>query len=112
MLLCYHLPNRYSWIEATARTLGVRRFHRYRFSRREAAALLEAAGLERVEWGRYALLPRNLWELLPGWLADSAPTVHGWNALDAMLERPGALLCQNHYAVARRPTAEAGNAPA
>src|SRR5271154_5210641 len=61
--LCYHLPNRFSYIEAASRRAGQRKargdFHRHRFTERDIRGLCRDAGLALIESGRYGFLPRN-----------------------------------------------------
>lgn len=105
VLICCHLPNRYSYIEAISRRLASRRargdFHPYRFTDRDIRDLCREAGFTLLEMGRYGFLPRNSLNRLPATLRD-APVVaavldHG----DALLERLFSPIVQNYYFVAR-----------
>ena len=63
--ICYHLPNRYSFIEAASRRAGQRKangdFHRHRFTGRDIRELCRDAGLallgQRTVWLPAAQLP-------------------------------------------------------
>jgi SAM-dependent methyltransferase len=101
LFLCFHLPNRFSWIEALAGAVG-RGHHEHRYSGAEVAALIERAGLEIVERGLYAFLPRNGLSRLPGFVSDSTGFARVLNRIDDALAGPGATICQNRYVVARR----------
>lgn len=106
VLLCYHLPNRYSYIEAMSRLPGRRRaagdFHRYRFTRRDIRRLCRESGFAVIEGGRYGLLPRNSFNRLPTGWRDAPALSAAVNRADDLLERVFSALAQNHYFVARR----------
>ncbi len=105
VFICYHLPNRYSYIEAASRRFGRKKklcdFHRYRFSARDIDGLCRAAGLSVVESGRYGFLPRNSLNGLPARLRDSRFLTAALNRGDAVLERLFSPVVQNYYFVAR-----------
>jgi SAM-dependent methyltransferase len=101
--ICYHFPNRYSWIEFLARR--TERFsHPYLFDTQDIHALVGATPLQLQRWGRYALLPRNIWQTglarHPRW-GPIAGTLY--NQLDQLLGRLLPFICQNYYFVARKP---------
>jgi SAM-dependent methyltransferase len=103
--ICYHLPNRFSYIEALSRCLRSRgakeTFHRFRFTTTDIHRLCEASGLELLEIGRYGFLPRNSMNALPRWLRDSVSLARAVNRGDAVLESVFSLFVQNHFFVAR-----------
>ena len=103
LFLCYHLPNRYSWIEFLARR--TQRFsHTYRFTQTDIRRLTSAAALELWEMGRYAPLPRNLWQ--SPWLRHPrwGPRIAiAYNYLDWALSWPLSFVSQNYYFVAYKP---------
>jgi SAM-dependent methyltransferase len=105
VFVCYHLPNRYSYIEALSRRLGDRGkggdFHRYRFTARDILDLCLEAGLSVVDSGRYGFLPRNSLRRLPGRLRNSRALASALNRSDAVLERLFSAVVQNYYFVAR-----------
>ncbi len=109
-LLLFHLPNRFSHVEALAR-LARRRaevpahdaFHRFRYSGREVAALVAKSGLELEARGLYGFLPRNAFARLPARLRGSERLAALIDAADDVLTGPLGAICQNHFAVARRP---------
>ena len=105
VFICYHLPNRYSYIEAASRRLGERKklcdFHRYRFTGRDIRVLCQDAGFAVVDSGRYGFLPRNSLNRLPARLRDSQMLSAALNRSDAVLERLFSPVVQNYYFVAR-----------
>lgn len=101
--ICYHFPNRYSWIEFLARR--TQRFsHPYLFTAQDIRALVEATPFQLLNLGRYALLPRNIWQTPiarhPRWgpLAGSL-----YNQLDRVVGGLLPIVCQNYYFVVRKP---------
>lgn len=55
---CYHLPNKYSWIEFVSRSLG-KWSHAFRYSRADVLKIFSSAGMSVDGLGRYGVLPRN-----------------------------------------------------
>ncbi|HYB12300.1 MAG TPA: class I SAM-dependent methyltransferase [Myxococcota bacterium] len=108
LFVCWHLPNRWSWIEAIADRLPGKHHHAYRFSVSQIDALLTAAGLERVLLRRYGFLPRNLWgrSFLRG-LGQRRAVARAWDALDHVLGWGFSIACQNLAFVARKPRTDA-----
>lgn len=104
VFLCFHLPNRYSWIDAAVRVTRISPGHRFRYTSRDVGQLVRGAGLELLETRRYALLPRNpLHLLLPGRLVHSERFARLYDAADSGLVRLLPWICTNHYLVARAP---------
>jgi SAM-dependent methyltransferase len=103
VFVCYHFPNRTSWIEYVAEKLGREHRHVYRFARRDIERLVRGAGLELLEVERYGFLPRNSLSRLPAALASSRAFARLWDGLDAALARVFAPLCQNWLFAARKP---------
>jgi len=105
VLICYHLPNRYSYIEAASRRLGERKrlgdFHRYRFTGRDIRNLCAGASLAVIDSGRYGFLPRNSLNGLPNRLRNAQFLTSALNRGDAVLERLFSPVLQNYYFVAR-----------
>jgi SAM-dependent methyltransferase len=109
-LICSHLPNRYSLIEWASRRLfrdapedEHRRYHLYRFSRRDAVRLFEDAGFRVTLSRRYGFLPRNILGHLPVATRNSLAATRLANGVDRMLEVPLAAITQNLLIVGRRP---------
>jgi SAM-dependent methyltransferase len=106
VFICYHFPNRYSWIEYLAQF--TQRFsHPYLFTQKDIRSLVTATPLELVEMGRYALLPRNIWQS-PRLreVTWSEPLAAFYNQLDTALGRLLPIICQNYYFVARKQLSE------
>ena len=106
IFVCYHFPNKYSWIEYLARFTS-RFSHAYLFTASDIRALVGATQLDLLEMGRYALLPRNIWQspsLRTGGWGPLIATLY--NHLDTALGRLIPTLCQNYYFVARKGFAE------
>jgi SAM-dependent methyltransferase len=101
--VCWHFPNRWSWIDLLARALPGKHRHLYRYSRADIAALVAGAGLELLEVRSYGILPRNSLHRLLGPARDAAWAARLWDALDAALAVPLRPFVQNHAFVARKP---------
>jgi SAM-dependent methyltransferase len=103
VLICYHLPNRCSYIEAISRRLHRKdgSFHDYRFTEDDIESLCREAGLAVLEKGRYGFLPRNSMNRLPVSVRDARVVTSILNRGDALLERMFNPIVQNHYFVAR-----------
>ncbi len=101
VLICYHLPNRFSYIEAASRRVPSSDAHRYRFTARDIRELCKRARLVAVDTGRYGFLPRNSMRRLPRRLRDSPLVTAAVNRGDAVLERLFSPIVQNYYFVAR-----------
>jgi SAM-dependent methyltransferase len=111
--VCYHLPNRYSYIEALNRlvhgpldpTMRIPwKYHKYRFTRIQVQALCEAAGFDVLEMHRYGAIPRNVLGRLPGPLRDSRALASAVNLVDVVLEKALLPVSQNlAFVSASRP---------
>jgi SAM-dependent methyltransferase len=107
---CYHFPNRYSWIDWSARRVPGKHHHEFRFTRRDIETLTAGAGLKLVEARRYGLLPRNFGHRMPRTLRGSRALASAWDLLDSLLAVPFSTFCQNYYFVALKaePAASSG----
>ncbi len=102
LFLCFHLPNRYSWIEPLSRRAG-RHYHRFRFTAAEVRTLADAAGFDVLELRRYGVLPRNLWGSARLRRVGNCWAVAAlYDALDAMLSVVLSPVCQNYLFVGRK----------
>jgi SAM-dependent methyltransferase len=108
VLVCWHFPNRWSWIDLVARRVPGKHRHLYRYTRGDVRRLVADAGLGLLETRRYGLLPRNAAHRLLGPARDAGWAAACWDALDAALTPPLGGLAQNHGFVARKPGAPAG----
>lgn len=109
--VCYHLPNRYSYIEALNRlvhgpldpTMRIPwKYHKYRFTQREIRALCEEAGFSMSEVQRYGAIPRNMLGRLPRALAHSHALTRVVDIADSLLETVLVPVTQNYAFVATR----------
>jgi len=101
--VCYHFPNRGSWIELAAALRRGKHRHPYVFGRGDIERLTRDAGLELLHVERYAFLPRNSLHALPGGLATSKRFARGYDRADELLARAFGPVCQNWAFVARKP---------
>lgn len=105
VLVAFHFPNRWSWIDLIAKRVPGKHHHLYRYTRGDVRRLVAASGLELVGTGRYAVLPRNTLHRVLGPLPDAHGVARAWDALDAGLGAVLGAIAQNHWFVARRPAA-------
>ncbi len=102
IFLCYHLPNRYSWIEAVLRLIG-RWSHQYRYTSSNIISLASSAGFEVVEVQRYAILPRNICGRgILKKVSSSCKIARLYNRIDDFLSTMLSPICQNYLCVARK----------
>lgn len=101
--LCYHFPNRWSWIDWVARRVPGKHHHEFRYRRGDIAALAAGAGLTLLGVRRYGLLPRNFGYRLPTVLRRSRTLARFWDGLDSLLAVPFSAFAQNYSFVARKP---------
>jgi cyclopropane fatty-acyl-phospholipid synthase-like methyltransferase len=109
VFVCFHFPNRSSWIDLIASHVPGKHHHVYRYGRDEVCEIVAGAGLYLVELQRYALLPRNVFSRLPPPLAASRRLADAWDALDAALGTLLSPLCQNWTFVAVREISKAAS---
>jgi ubiquinone/menaquinone biosynthesis C-methylase UbiE len=102
VFICYHFPNRYSWVDAVARFLPGTGHHAYRYTRTQIETLIQHADLERVEIASYAVLPRNPLHRLPARVVDSESFARRFDAVDRALGELLPAICTNHLVVARK----------
>lgn len=102
VFVCYHFPNKWSWIEFIARLSG-KWSHQYLYDRADVNALFNHDLWDILECNRYAVLPRNiLGRLLRGGLRNSPTISRLFDITDSFLSfflRPFA---QNWLVVARK----------
>ena len=101
--VCYHFPNRASWIEAAASLRRGKHHHPYRFVRADVLRLARDAGFELLHVERYGFLPRNTLHRLGDSLATSSSFARAWDAADSALGRVFGPVCQNWCFVVRKP---------
>jgi SAM-dependent methyltransferase len=103
VFLCYHFPNRWSWIEAVLRLRGGHYHHTFRYTGDDIRRLLADAGLELVELRRYGALPRNVLTRLPRRLAESLWLARAVDVTDRVLTRIVGPIAQSFAFVAANP---------
>ena len=100
--ICFHLPNRYSWIEALGRMIG-RWTHRYRYTFADILSLSSTIGFEVIEIRRYAILPRNIWWWgIPKGIGSSFQMARLYDRLESFLSVLLSPICQNYLFVAKK----------
>ena len=100
--ICYHFPNRWSWIEGLARCIPGKHYHPHRYTTRQIRDMVTLAGLSLVEVNLYAFLPRNIWNKAPKFLSNSKVVAAIWDFFDRVFERILAPICQNYFFVAQK----------
>ena len=94
VFFCYHFPNKFSWIDAIAKIIPYKLWHRYKFTKKNIETLNEAAGLTIQEIKRYAFLPRKRAGRFLRGIANKAAFVKLYNIVDKCL---GSMpICQNY----------------
>lgn len=99
--VCYHLPNRNSLVDAAARRLPIHH-HVYRYGSQDISRLVRSAGLELLDVGRYAILPRQPLTRLPSRARRSSGLARAYDLADGALSFLLSPLCTNYYFVARK----------
>lgn len=112
VFLCYHLPNRFSLIEALNRRFPSKHSHQFRYTRSDIESMCRLSGLELLTVTRYGALPRNLWHRAPSGVGDSPLVVRMWDALDFTLGSILSPWCQNYLFVGRKPVGRDVSRPA
>lgn len=100
VFLCYHLPNRGSWIEFLAQRFGSYH-HTYKYDRTMIEKIFDGA-LQIYTCKRYALLPRNSMRRLPQYIANNQYFSIAFDFVDSMLCRLLPWFNQNWFIVARK----------
>ena len=102
LFLCFHFPNKYSWVEALARRIPSKHHHPYTFTHKNIVSLNQAAGLAVEEVEGYAVLPRNELSRLPDGVKNSPCFVKTYNAADKFLKTVMPPVFQNYYFLSRK----------
>lgn len=102
IFVCYHFPNKGSWIEFLARLTG-KWSHRYLYGRNDVLRTFRQGRLNIVSCCRYGFLPRNSLRHLPiTSLRSSVRFARLINTLDAGLSLLASPICQNWLVVAQK----------
>lgn len=101
--ICYHCPNRLSWIEYLGKIITKKFHHNFRYTKAEINMLNLKTGFQLLEVGKYGILPRNSLGRLPNRLAYSEIFARFYDILDHLLSFIFAPFCQNYYFIAKKP---------
>lgn len=98
IFICYHFPNKYSWIEAISKYINSKYNHNFKFTKKDIKELNLKSDLELIEFRRYGIMPRNSFRIVPNYLFLA------WlfNLSDNLLSLIFNPFCQNYYFVSRR----------
>ncbi|MBN1875652.1 MAG: class I SAM-dependent methyltransferase [Anaerolineae bacterium] len=99
IFICYHFPNKYSWIEAIIKYIKNKYNHPYKYSRKDIYEMLKQTGWELIDTKRYGILPRLIFRTIPNRLC----LTNTFNTIDIFFSKLFPIICQNHYFVARKP---------
>lgn len=102
VFVCYHFPNRHSWIDRMARRFPGTHRHEFRYTAHDIRALAAGCGLRLDVLARYGCLPRNSAGGLPDLLARSRGLAGAWDAVDGVLGLVLGRWCQNWCWVGRK----------
>jgi ubiquinone/menaquinone biosynthesis C-methylase UbiE len=96
--ICFHLPNKYTWIEAVTRHMKSRYSHPYRYVEQNIVDMLKKTGFKKIESKRYGMLPRLVFRPIP----NNLILTKLFNGIDDILSGLVPVICQNNYFVAQR----------
>lgn len=105
---CFHLPNKYSWVEAFISVIykitAIRDSapHSRKFSRREVEELVKRSGLKLLEYRRYNFLPRNQIKRIFPNAVHSKYFIIIFEKLDSILSKFFPLICNQSYFCAEK----------
>jgi 2-polyprenyl-3-methyl-5-hydroxy-6-metoxy-1,4-benzoquinol methylase len=102
VFVCYHLPNKFSWIEFLAKFVPGKHHHNNRYTEKEIKELVQLSGFELLSIGKYGFLPRNSWGKFGDRIAYSSVVNYIWEAADNIFSFVFRPICQNYYFVARK----------
>lgn len=103
VFLCFHFPNRYSWIEGLTFIFPSRFHHTYRYTKSDILALARQAGFELLAIRRYNAVPRNIFCSFPAMLRPSRLLAALVGFADGILSFGLNPFCQNYGFVLRKP---------
>jgi ubiquinone/menaquinone biosynthesis C-methylase UbiE len=98
--VCYHFPNKGSWIEALSRKLGGH-YHANTYTKEQIVKLFEPCFDIKLIY-RYAFLPRNSLRRLPEFLGNSPALAWFFDTVDGVASRLLPWFCQNWVIVAEK----------
>lgn len=100
--VCYHLPNKYSWIEFLANFIPNKHHHNNRYTEKDIKSLVKESGMELIVVNKYGFLPRNSWGKLGERVAFSTTVNYIWEIIDRIFSFVFKPICQNYYFVAKK----------
>lgn len=100
--LCFHFPNRLSWIERATFFFRSRFHHQHTYSRRDIVRFAEAARFELICVRRYNAIPRNGWAHLPARLRPSERLASCIDITDTIAGAALNPFCQNYGFVLKK----------
>jgi cyclopropane fatty-acyl-phospholipid synthase-like methyltransferase len=98
ILLVYHFPNKYSWVEWVAKHVPSKHHHEFRYTSKQIHQLIEDSGFEMIHHERYGVLPRLSLRRFPNQLK----LVTILNGFDSIASRVVGTISQNHVVVLRK----------
>ena len=98
VFVCYHFPNRFSWIETITKHLDSKYNHSFKYNLKDIKSLTTKCNLKLLEYGRYGILPRNTFRR---WQNNILLTKL-FNLIDSSLSFLLNPICQNFYFVAKK----------
>lgn len=98
IFICYHLPNKFSWIEALSRHIKNKHHHISLYTNKDIARLNEKAGMKLLENGRYGIIPRNTFNNFP----NNLYYTNLFNKSDAIIGKILKSFTQNYYFVSKK----------
>lgn len=98
IFICYHFPNKYSWIESITKHLSSKHNHIYKYTNNDIREITGTCKLQLLEVKRYGIMPRNTFRFVP----NSKLLTHIFNFVDSTLSVILSPLCQNYYFVAKK----------
>ncbi|MDY0152006.1 MAG: class I SAM-dependent methyltransferase [Candidatus Cloacimonas sp.] len=107
LFLCYHFPNRTSWIEFTVRLINKMfgtKYHTHTklFSKNDIHFLFFSNNFKIIQYKRYNFIPRNRLKFLPMIIKNSHVSVMVIDLIDKMFSIILPWFCQNWYVVAQK----------
>jgi SAM-dependent methyltransferase len=113
LFLCFHLPNRYTWVEFVVRQANRwLKMHMHQHSRLYTYAqfteLLKGMHFEILESGRYNFIPRNRLTILPPAMTDSRLGARLIDSIDGFFCALLPWFCQNWFFVLRKNVSRGG----
>jgi ubiquinone/menaquinone biosynthesis C-methylase UbiE len=109
--VCVAFPNRFSYIHnLNVLLFGWKfrkipytvKYHKYVYSKKEVLELCRAAGMEVVDYRKYAFLPRNGFRRFPESMRRSKRVADAINTLDGILAGIFSLFCTSHLFVLKK----------